>query len=104
MKDQQEPAYGKRLLPVLIDQYAHETPPRTYASIPIDAEDISRGFRDISYAEFAQAINRAASWLDEHLPPAREPFETIAYVGPKDLVYPVLAVAAIKVGRKVRLS
>ncbi len=92
---------GKRLLPVLIDQYALEEPQRSWASIPKDDDDISKGFQEVTYRQFAKAINKASWWLEAQLGPSHESFETIAYVGPKDLVYPVLTMAAVKVGRKV---
>ena len=101
MADLHRTKTGKRLLPVLIDQYAAEEPQRSWASIPKDVDDLSQGFREVTYRQLANAINKASWWLEAQLGPIHEPFETLAYVGPKDLMYPVLTMAAVKVGRKV---
>lgn len=92
---------GSRLLIPLIDEYADKDPNRVWACIPIDDNDVSKGFQDITYAALANAVNHAVVWLKQNLPPATKPFETIAYLGPKDISYPILAVAVAKIGRKV---
>ena len=91
----------RRLLVTLIDQYAVTEPSSLWGVIPLDEHDLSEGFRDITYGNFANAINIAASWLQDRLPPPMCDFQTIAYVGPKDVRYPILAVAAAKLKRKV---
>jgi hypothetical protein len=91
--------YGKRLLPHVIDQAAKESPQRHYAMIP-NSEKLSDGFRELNCQQFANAIHRTAWWLDAKLGPC-ETFKTMAYTGPKDIRYIILAVAAIKVTRKV---
>ncbi|KAK8199263.1 uncharacterized protein BKA78DRAFT_358465 [Phyllosticta capitalensis] len=97
--------YGQRLMTSLIDSYAEHEPDRVYASIPINDDDLSQGYRDISFFQFAAAINRAAHWLDSTLGKVDrkpgDPFDTFAYTGPRDLRYPILVVAASKVGRRV---
>ncbi len=55
-----EMEYGKRLLPTIIDSYAEQKPGRVYASIPVSNDDLSLGFKDISYLEFARAIDKAS--------------------------------------------
>lgn len=94
--------YGKRLIVSLIDQYAADEPEKLYASVPRNEEDLSQGFKDITYAQLANAINNASWWLESTLGKSNGNFETFAYVGPKDLMYQILAVAAAKVGRRVR--
>jgi acyl-CoA synthetase (AMP-forming)/AMP-acid ligase II len=98
------PEYGTRLLPSLIDEIATTTPDRVYASVPRDDKDISQEFKNITYAEFAQAIDALSWWLDETLGKADHTFPTFAYFGPRDLGYCVVVVAAAKVGRKVLLA
>jgi acyl-coenzyme A synthetase/AMP-(fatty) acid ligase len=99
------PEYGTRLLPTLIDEIAESTPTRIYASIPKIDTDLSQGFKHITYAEFAQAINACSWWLDETLGKAADgTFPTFAYFGPRDLGYCIVVVAAAKVGRKVLLA
>jgi acyl-coenzyme A synthetase/AMP-(fatty) acid ligase len=88
--------YGKRLLPCVVDERAAQGHPRPYASIPRTA-DINDGYRDISYETFASAINRCAEWLRARFGEP-EVEETIAYAGPSDLRYNILALAAVKSG------
>lgn len=96
---------GQGLLPSTIDDLAKAESPRTYASIPHDDYDLSKGFRDVDYSAFANAINYAAHWLDRTLGSVAGDddsyFPTFSYEGPKDLRFPILTVAAIKTHRKV---
>ena len=93
---------GRRLLANVIDSHAANEPNRIYASIPLNDSDLTLGFRDITYQQFANAINCAAWWINQQVRRRGTPFETIAYSGPKDLRYPIIAVAAVKCGNKVR--
>ncbi|GME37732.1 acetyl-synthetase-like protein [Neofusicoccum parvum] len=117
------PAYGRRLIASTIDSLAKDSPERTYASVPISDEDLTRGFRDITYAQLAAAVDRTAYWLDTHLPShpptnnvvdtengthqndgTREKVQTFAYYGPRDLRYILMVVAAMKTGRRVLMT
>lgn len=93
---------GRRLLANVIDSHATNNPTRVWASVPVNDEDLTQGFRDITYKEFADAINLASWWLAQNVANATAPFQTIAYSGPKDLRYPILAMAAVKCGKQVR--
>ena len=93
---------GKRLLPAVIDHCAEKNPNRIYASIPY-TDDPADGYRDITYRQFATAIDKAAWWLQSVIGKGNGGiFDTFAYTGPKGLRYPVLAIAAIKIGKRVR--
>lgn len=93
---------GKRLIVATIDALVESNPDRVCFSIPQDDRDLSKGFRDITCRQFANAINHAAHWLESTLPtPDNTSFEVIGYQGPNDLRYPILAVAAAKVGKQV---
>ncbi|KAI9836987.1 MAG: hypothetical protein M1819_000636 [Sarea resinae] len=92
--------FGKRLVPRVVDEVATQHPHRAYASIP-KSSNLQDGYRDISYAVFANAINRVAWWLDSTLGKGTSGLPTITYLGPPDLRYFVLAIAAAKVGYKV---
>ena len=93
---------GKRLLPAVIDHCAEKNPNRIYASIPY-TDDPADGYRDITYRQFAAAIDKAAWWLQSVIGKGNGGiFDTFAYTGPKGLRYPVLALAAIKIGKRVR--
>ena len=97
---QEEPVYGQRLIPHLIDDIAHNKPSRTFCSLA-KSGDISDGFQDVSYGAFANAINRLAWWIEENLGKTST-FETLSYIGPPDLRYIVLTIAAQKTGYKAR--
>ncbi|KAL1640082.1 hypothetical protein SLS58_007349 [Diplodia intermedia] len=120
--------YGRRLIATTIDEFARASPDRTYASIPKSDTDLTLGFRDITYAELAAAIDRTAYWLDEHLPPSsrsasssvaslpsadsknskedgsteeNDARQTFTYFGPRDLRYILFLVAAMKTDRRM---
>jgi thioester reductase-like protein/acyl-CoA synthetase (AMP-forming)/AMP-acid ligase II len=97
----QEIPYGKRVLPSLIDQIAKEDPNRLYISYPT-GQDFSAPVRDVTFADFARAIDRAAGWIEEKLGKG-ENFQTIAWIGPQDIRYYFIALGAIKVGYKALL-
>lgn len=70
--------------------------------VPRDENDLSQGFNHITWKQFANAINHAAWWLESNVgPKTSDKFEVFAYQGPNDLRYPILAVAAAKVGKQV---
>lgn len=87
-----------RLIPCAIDEAARLHSQLTFASIPITS-DVKDGFRDITFGELGNAINRAATWLEA----SRCHAEPLAYLAPSDLRHVVLAVAAVKVGCNVCL-
>ncbi|KAK4497665.1 hypothetical protein PRZ48_010318 [Zasmidium cellare] len=91
------PGCGRRLLSHLIDERAADGHPRPFASIPI-SRNAADGYRDVSYAVFANAINRLARWLLDNLGSPATPFEPIVYIAGADLRYHVLNVAAVKAG------
>ncbi|KAE9369012.1 acetyl-CoA synthetase-like protein [Stipitochalara longipes BDJ] len=89
----------QRLLPKIIDFNAEAHPTKLYAIFP-KSELLSDGFYEFTYKQFADSINHISWWLDESLGKSQS-FDTIAYIGPKDIRYSILAVAAIKTHRKV---
>ena len=91
--------YGHRLIPQLIDDGAKHNPDASFWSIP-RSSNLADGFRDINYAQVAGAINRAAWWIDENVGRSTT-FEALAYMGPPDLRYAILTVAAQKTGHTV---
>ena len=63
---------------------------------------IDQGLQAVTYRSIANAVNRASYWLDSNLgKPGHKEFPTFAYVGPLDLGYPIMLLAAIKTHRKV---
>lgn len=93
---------AQRTLPGTIDAIAHNDPNRTWARFPESQEAFEQGrLISVSFAALANAINRLAWYLDALLP-ERNDFDTIAYVGPSDIRYYILACAACKCRLKVR--
>ncbi|KAJ6103788.1 hypothetical protein N7486_004010 [Penicillium sp. IBT 16267x] len=85
---------GQRLLPHVIDHCAHHEPDRVFASI-CKSGDPDNGFEDITAETMATAVNYMAWWLTKNLK-TRNKRRTLAYVGPSDLRYTVIFLAAIK--------
>ena len=96
-------------LPTLIDEIAARRPTRPFVSLPVNNDDLSKGYRDFSYSDFAQSVDRCAWWIvsklgrwgnenDERRPETR----ILAYVGPQDVRYAVLMLGAAKAGYTVR--
>ncbi|KAJ5765091.1 hypothetical protein N7520_004650 [Penicillium odoratum] len=85
---------GQRLLPHVIDYYAHHEPDRVFASI-CKSGSPDNGFEDITMRSMATAVNYMAWWLSKNLKKGSKR-RTLAYIGPSDLRYTVIFVAAIK--------
>jgi len=94
--------YGRRLVPVTIDETARDTPGRTFAIIP-RSDSFKDGFINVSFHELARAVNRTAQWIEGTLGRGKD-FETLAYIAPSDLKYVILMVAACKARYKVLYS
>lgn len=86
--------FGKRLLPQVVDHYAQTEPGRVYASIPKSTTDLSDGFQDITMAKLASIVDRLAWWLESTIGVGT--LNTIAYIGPADVRYAVMFLAAVK--------
>lgn len=94
--------YGRRLIPHLIDERAQNGWPQPFTSIPRSSNP-NDGFKDISYGQFANAINHCAWWMLGNLEKSQD-CNIIAYTGPSDIRYGILTIAAIKSGLKVQQS
>lgn len=94
--------YGRRLLPLLIDEIAAQDPERPWVSVA-KTDNLQDGFQDLSYRRFANAINRMAWWLESSIGKGQN-HETLAYIGPPDVRYYVVCLVAVKVGYKVRYA
>jgi acyl-CoA synthetase (AMP-forming)/AMP-acid ligase II len=87
--------------PTMINERASATPERTYAIIP-KSESLQDGFRNFTYKQLARAVDKMSWWLDDNLGKSTN-LDTIAYMGPSDLRYTFLYIAALKTHRKVVL-
>jgi hypothetical protein len=70
--------HGKRLLPNYIDHVAEDEPQRVLGMIA-RSPDISLGFQEITYEEFARAVDFCAWWLHRQLE-QKDGSKTISYL------------------------
>lgn len=99
-EDVPTPVHRKQLLCHVVDGMAKVRPGALYAEFPYSPSSYDAGFRNITQAAFANAVNGLALWLLETLGPG-ENFPIIAYIGFNDIRYNALLLAAIKTGYKV---
>lgn len=90
---------GHRLLPTVVDQISASDPNRVFLSYQSGPRPRD-GYRDVTYREFAAAINRCSWWLDKELGRSDD-FRTLTYYGSRDLRSTVVMYAAVKTGHKV---
>ena len=88
------------LLPVLIDEIAKTNPTALWIEYPVDPTSYDSGYKQITYAQFANAISGTARWIEDAFGHG-ESDETLTYIGPNDPFYGILMVAAVKAGYKV---
>jgi len=95
-----QPAYGRRLIVNIIDERARDEPDREWCFVPRTSTP-SDGWKMITYAEAANAINRVAHRLVETSgTPISGTFPTVAFIGPNDVRYLIFALGAVKAGYK----
>ena len=87
----------ERLLPQKIDLIASETPQKIHTLWPVNPFSYEAGFRTITYADLANAVNGLSWWIDKQLGPSTVG-EVLAYMGPTDVRYIALLLAATKTG------
>ncbi|MCJ1251009.1 hypothetical protein MMC30_008240 [Trapelia coarctata] len=88
-----------QLLPHIVDGMARARPQAPYAELPVSPTSYDEGFVKVNYAAFANLVNGLAWWLKDTLG-VGENFETLAYIGPNDVRYNGLMLAAVKTGYK----
>ncbi|KAL8801018.1 MAG: hypothetical protein Q9182_004762 [Xanthomendoza sp. 2 TL-2023] len=92
------PVYGQRLLLTLLDDLARDRPDDLYSRAP-KTKNITDGFHEVTFRDFARSVNKVAFWLERTIGRSTT-FETVAYIGAADLRYYVAAFAATKLGFK----
>ncbi|OGM49197.1 hypothetical protein ABOM_004142 [Aspergillus bombycis] len=96
------PNCGRRLMPAVLDEVAESDPQRVFVSVP-RSSNLADGFKDIPYGTFAKAVNKCAWYLREQLGEDSIP-KTILYMGPLDVRYLVIILAAAKAGHMAFFS
>lgn len=92
--------YGHRLLPTRIDELARDEPHRPAFSIPLDDADLSKGYVDVDFATFKNAVDQLA-WFIHRKFGHSDKAEAMAYLGTPDFRYHFLQIAAAKTGYQV---
>ena len=92
---------GRRLLPVLVDEISKDDPHRPFVSVPVSS-NMQDAYGDISYRTYARAVNRCSWWIENTIGKS-EASKVLFYIGPLDIRYWILLLAASKTGHIVRL-
>ncbi|KJR88497.1 NRPS-like enzyme [Sporothrix schenckii 1099-18] len=93
---------GERLVVHVVDELAHDTADRVYATVTASTDDIEQGFRDITFRQLAGAVN-ATSWSMARQVGTSTSFGVMAYLGVSDIRYAVYLFAAIKTGHQLMI-
>lgn len=98
-KSSPSPDYGRRLLPVLIDELGNSNCSRPFAIIPRSSK-LEDGYLDVTFRSLSRAIDKCAWWIENRLGRSQD-FGTVGYLGPADIRYTIVMFAAVKTGHKV---
>ncbi|KAI1347975.1 acetyl-CoA synthetase-like protein [Xylaria sp. FL0043] len=90
-------------LPRIVDIMDHIAPDSIYGTWPVQQNSYAAGVRNITYAQLANIVNGLTWWLVEQLGPHKRN-EVVAYVGPNDVRFTALVLAAMKTGHAVFLT
>lgn len=87
--------WQEQLLPQVVERLGQERPDAVYGEW-VSGTDIVA----ISYAQLANIVNGLATWLIKELGPGQDGLEpnVLTYVGPNDVRYSALVLAATKAG------
>ncbi|PSN59431.1 acetyl-CoA synthetase-like protein [Corynespora cassiicola Philippines] len=94
--------YGKRLVPLVVDEVAKNDPGRICFSYP-RSSNLKDGFRDVNFRTFANAVNKTAFFIQREIGRSSM-FETVMYMGYPDIRHFIILVALMKTGHKVLFS
>ena len=83
----------------MLDDNALSSPNRVFACIPA-GQEVSAGYKDITFRQLADAVNHRAHWLEQSFGRSKN-LETLTYLAIPDLRYTIMFLAAIKCGYKV---
>lgn len=89
----------KQLLCQILDETADRKPDQLFCIHPI-SPDISQGWRRVTMADLAGAVNYTAWWIERTIGQGNSS-EPLAYMGARDLRYATFAFACMKTGHSV---
>ena len=90
------------ILPNVVDRLASTEPEALYAQYPKSPLTYEEGYQNVTYHDLSDAVDNLAVFLQGHLGIGNG--EILPYIGPNDLRYPALILAAVKAGYAVTLS
>lgn len=62
------PTYRPKIVfPSRVDEIASEKPNRPWFSLPIDDNELSKGWKDVNFAQCARAVNRLCKFLEPRI-------------------------------------
>lgn len=93
-------AIGRSPLPTIIDQLAQSEPDSLWAEYPTSSTTLDDGFQQITYGQFARAVNGSARRIEQALGRC-DTGETLAYLAPNDPRCSIAVIAAMKAGFNV---
>lgn len=91
---------GKRLLPHVLDYLGRECPQKLFATYHEDGEEYQKGWVDLNFKQFAQAVDWTSWWIEKTVGKSTT-CEVLAYMGPNDLRYAIFTIASMKTGHAV---
>ncbi|KAK4114682.1 acetyl-CoA synthetase-like protein [Canariomyces notabilis] len=92
------------LLPNMVDRLAREMPDAVYGEWPVLPTSYDAGFHAVTYAQLANAANGLAWWILDQFGQPSKTGEVLAYMGPNDVRFTALILAAIKTGYVIFLT
>jgi acyl-CoA synthetase (AMP-forming)/AMP-acid ligase II len=92
------------LLPNMVDRLARELPDAVYGEWPVLPTSYNAGFHAVTYAQLANAANGLAWWILDQFGQPSKTGEVLAYMGPNDVRFTALILAAIKTGYVIFLT
>ncbi|KAI4930122.1 hypothetical protein J4E85_004746 [Alternaria conjuncta] len=99
------PQATNELLPNTLFKLAAQYPSATYAEFPVNPHKIEDGYRQITFAEVANAVSAFAWWLEENIGKLQEEEKdgtrTLVYMGPNDIRYAILCLGSVIAGYKM---
>ncbi|KAI0428588.1 acetyl-CoA synthetase-like protein [Xylaria sp. FL1042] len=91
------------LLPHIVDRLAAENPDGVYGLWPVAPSSYEAGFREVTYTQLANIVNGLGQWIIDNIGIGVGD-DVLAYVGPNDVRYCALVLAAIKAGHVMFLT
>lgn len=81
------PAYGRRLIPQIIDDLAAADPDRVVFSLATLTRVGEMELREVSACTFSRAVDKTAWWLYRSIGNENTAIEPVGYIGPREYMH-----------------